>query len=96
MRSESRAVLVRCWVTLVQAMLLVGCGSGSEDADNEPPSAEAGADQRVFDGTTVTLRGTGSDADGSIARYTCGRRSVALRLLCLLRIKPSLPFPPQS
>ncbi len=39
-------------------------------APNQPPSAEAGADQRVIAGATVTLRGTGSDADGSIARYS--------------------------
>ncbi len=36
MRSGSRAVmeLVRCWATLALAMLLIGCGSGSDDADD--------------------------------------------------------------
>ncbi len=69
-RAGSRAGLVCCWVTLVLAMLLVGCGSGSEDAVNEPPNAEAGADQEVFESATVTLRGTGSDTDGTIRRYS--------------------------
>ncbi len=37
---------------------------------NQPPSVDAGADQEVIEGTTVTLQGTGSDIDGTIAGYS--------------------------
>ena len=51
-------------------LLLAGCGGGEEDAPaNRSPSANAGPDQTVDAGSTVTLAGSGSDADGSIARY---------------------------
>jgi len=46
-----------------------GGGSGSDAATNFPPVAEAGADQSVYSGVTVTLAGTGSDTDGSISAY---------------------------
>ncbi len=36
---------------------------------NEPPIADAGADQTVVQNTAVTLAGGGSDPDGSIAGY---------------------------
>lgn len=37
---------------------------------NNPPSANAGADQSVETGTLVTLSGSGSDSDGTIASYS--------------------------
>ena len=36
---------------------------------NQPPSANAGSDQTFEAGSMVTLAGSGSDSDGSIARY---------------------------
>ena len=36
---------------------------------NQPPVANAGFDQIVDENTVVTLSGSGSDADGTIARY---------------------------
>ncbi|MEJ2604073.1 MAG: PKD domain-containing protein, partial [Gammaproteobacteria bacterium] len=53
---------------------LVACGGGGGGDDtaptNVPPSADAGADQQVRGGDTVTLAGSGSDSDGSIASYS--------------------------
>ena len=52
-------------------LLLAGCGGGGEEDTpaNRSPSADAGPDQTVDAGNTVTLDGSGSDTDGSIARY---------------------------
>ncbi len=36
---------------------------------NDPPTADAGTDQSVNEGATVTLTGAGSDTDGTIAGY---------------------------
>ncbi|AUC89682.1 hypothetical protein CW735_17095 [Alteromonas sp. MB-3u-76] len=64
---------------LVSASLLVGltaCGGSDGDEDtapssqNQPPSANAGSDQSVDENTEVTLTGSGTDADGSIASYS--------------------------
>ena len=56
--------------------LTVADNSGAQDSDtcivhvNGPPEADAGADQRVLPGDSVTLDGTRSvDADGSIVAY---------------------------
>jgi uncharacterized membrane protein YdcZ (DUF606 family) len=61
----------------IAALLLVACsgGGGSSSssggtAPNTAPVANAGANQTVSSGTTVTLNGTASsDADGTIASY---------------------------
>jgi hypothetical protein len=37
---------------------------------NQPPTANAGPDQTVNEGATVTLPGSGSDPDGAIASYS--------------------------
>ena len=37
---------------------------------NQPPTAAAGDDQNVYPGDTVTLAGSGTDSDGSIAGYS--------------------------
>ena len=37
--------------------------------ENQPPSAQAGPDQTVQEGRSVTLRGSGTDADGRIGAY---------------------------
>ena len=60
-------------------LLLAGCGGGGESGEdapvNQPPSANAGADQTVDAGSTVTLAGSGSDADGAIAAYQWAQTS---------------------
>jgi hypothetical protein len=47
-----------------------GSGSSSSGGANSAPTANAGAAQSVTASTNVTLIGTGSDSDGSIASYT--------------------------
>ena len=57
---------------LAISLSLSGCGGdgGEEAPRNRPPSADAGVDQMVEAGGTVTLNGTGSsDPDGRIASY---------------------------
>jgi len=56
----------------IAALLLVACsgGAGSGD-DNSAPTANAGANQTVAAGATVTLNGSASsDSDGTIALYS--------------------------
>ncbi|MEM1261921.1 MAG: hypothetical protein AAGH76_05965 [Pseudomonadota bacterium] len=63
----------RYGATVLIMLLLGACGGGggggSAPPANQPPSANAGADQTVDPGTSVTLGGSGSDADGSVASY---------------------------
>jgi hypothetical protein len=47
-----------------------GSGSSSGGGANSPPTANAGAAQTVAAFANVTLLGTGSDSDGTIASYT--------------------------
>src|SRR5688572_21661234 len=61
------------WATM--ALVLTACGGGGGGGSSNPPSnnapvANAGANQNVIAGSTVTLNGSGTDADGSIAGYT--------------------------
>ncbi|WP_308365683.1 MULTISPECIES: non-reducing end alpha-L-arabinofuranosidase family hydrolase [unclassified Microbulbifer] len=72
-------------VFLAAALATAGCsgGKGSEGPDestpdnNAPPVADAGADLTVTAGNAVTLVGSGSDADGSIASYSWSQVSGA-------------------
>ncbi len=60
-------------------LLLAGCKNSGDDAQpvqpiqpnppavNLPPTANAGVDQQVLTGAAVSLNGSGSDTDGSIA-----------------------------
>ena len=71
MRILKRHVLGMVSIAAV-LLLLGGCGGGDgEDAPvNRSPSADAGLDQTVEAGDTVTLDGSGSsDADGTVATY---------------------------
>ena len=51
-------------------------------ADNDPPTADAGSDQTVAEGTAVTLAGSGTDPEGEALSYAWrqsgGRPTVAL------------------
>jgi len=65
---------MRCVPWIVAALLVVAAGSGSvaghEVADNDPPLADAGLDQRVERGTAVWLDGGESvDPDGKLVAY---------------------------
>ena len=65
---------------LIAISMLTACGGGGGSDDggggtkpppaNVAPSANAGSDQTVDENAEVTLSGTGSDSDGSIASYT--------------------------
>jgi len=54
-------------------MVMAGCGGGgtSDDGEtpNSPPVANAGSNHSAQVGDTVSFLGTGTDADGSIAKY---------------------------
>jgi len=58
--------------------LIWGCGGGGGNGNNQPnppppnqaPTANAGIDQSVDEGTAVNLAGTGTDSDGTIASYS--------------------------
>lgn len=56
---------------LFATALLTACGGGggSSTPPNVAPTANAGADQTVDEGTTVTLTGAGTDSDGSISSF---------------------------
>lgn len=58
-------------LTFFLAMTLVACGGGggSRTPANVSPTANAGTDQTVSEGAAVTLSGSGTDSDGSIASY---------------------------
>ena len=52
------------------AVAIAGCGSGGDGTPaNAPPTADAGADQVVDERAMATLRGTGTDSDGTIRSY---------------------------
>lgn len=55
---------------------IISCGGGGSDSTpeqepvNQKPTANAGADQTVDEQTAVTIQGSGTDSDGSIASYS--------------------------
>lgn len=53
------------------AIFLTACGGsgGSSETANQSPSANAGIDQTVDENSLVTLNGSGSDPDGTIASF---------------------------
>jgi len=57
-------------IASVLLALLAACNPISERGEsgaNEPPTVDAGADQSVVEAASISLSGTASDADGSIA-----------------------------
>ena len=47
-------------------IFLTACGGGGGTSADNPPTANAGADQTVNEMTTVSLSGTGTDTEGSV------------------------------
>lgn len=61
-------------VLIAISTLLFNCGGGSGSDNSVPPpnkapTANAGSDQSIDEQTTVTLSGSGTDTDGTIASY---------------------------
>ena len=89
----------------IAALLLMACSSGgggsssssssSGGAANVVPIANAGANQTVTSGTTVTLNGTASsDSDGSIASYAWTQTAgAAVTLSSATASQPTFPAP---
>ena len=68
-----RLMLLMVYVFFVIALSACGGGGGGGDGDNNEnsaPIANAGADQNIKSGSTVTLSGGGSDADGDLLAYS--------------------------
>ena len=74
-------VRIWTWVLLIGSagLMLSACGGGGGGSSppqqpppvtNAPPVANAGADQLVLTGATVSISGSGTDSDGSIATYS--------------------------
>ncbi|MDH5547022.1 MAG: PKD domain-containing protein [Gammaproteobacteria bacterium] len=58
------------YILLYQMADSTGSGGGTTPGDNNPPVADAGADQTVPQKSNVTLNGSAShDSDGSIVKY---------------------------
>jgi len=64
---------------------LVGGGSV-----NTPPTADAGKDQRVEVGKTITITGTGTDSDGSIISYEWGKGTEVLATVASFSYVPTV------
>ena len=56
-------------VTITVTDSTSGGGGGGGGGENAAPTANAGDDQDFFEGDEVTLAGSGSDSDGTIASY---------------------------
>lgn len=54
---------------LIASVSLTGCIDDGGEEENKLPTANAGIDQTVNIGDTVSFNGTGSDPDGSIVKY---------------------------
>ena len=70
MSMSSGAVLAA--VAVLVLFLMAGCsggGGGGGAVANQPPVANAGSNQSVEKSVTVTLAGSGTDPDGTIASY---------------------------
>jgi hypothetical protein len=74
------------------AMFLTACGSsGGGTAENQAPTANAGADTSVVVNSAIALTGSGTDTDGTIASYSWTDASGAV-----LATTASLNYTPTS
>lgn len=66
--------ILRATGVALPLVVLSACGGGGDgfsgSGGNTPPTANAGADSTVFEGTSVNLAGVGSDADGDTLSFT--------------------------
>ena len=76
--------IIRMLCVLNLAMICSSCGGGGGGSapapvipppSNQAPTANAGTDQSVDEGTTVDLSATGADGDGTIASYNWQQES---------------------
>lgn len=58
------------WLLLISLITVAGCGSGSGGSGNSGPVANAGIDQSVATGDTVTLDGSASTGDSLTYSWT--------------------------
>ncbi|MEL7535569.1 MAG: hypothetical protein AAFM91_00745 [Pseudomonadota bacterium] len=70
MRKRRQSIRAVCLLTVTTALAACGGGGGSDGPPaNRAPVASAGADQSVDPQALVTLAGSGSDQDGSVATF---------------------------
>jgi len=70
--------------------------SGTGIFSNQPPTANAGPDQAVIEGDTVTLDGSGTDPDGTITGYSWSQTDetgINVELSSTLVLKPTFKAP---
>lgn len=66
----------KLFLVSILSLGIISCSGGGSDSPpeqepvNQKPTANAGADQTVDEQTTVTIQGSGTDSDGSIASYS--------------------------
>ena len=90
---------LRTFFSLVLLAGLVSCGGGGGgDSSNTPandgPTANAGPDQSVAAGATVSLSGSGTDTDGTIASYAWTQTAgVAVTLSSATAAAPTFTAP---
>lgn len=58
------------WDTASQQFLIDIIDYGPEQEENQPPTANAGADRKVEQGASVLVKGSASDSDGTIASWS--------------------------
>lgn len=56
---------------IIGLLFILGSGSNSDTGETAKtaPTANAGANQTMLLGTTLTLTGSGTDSDGTIIKY---------------------------
>jgi hypothetical protein len=59
----------RLALSTVIVSALSGCGSSEGESSNRGPQADAGSDLSVTENSSVSVQGSGTDSDGSIASY---------------------------
>lgn len=72
---------VKLLLVSILSLGVISCSGGSSDSSpeqqpaNQKPTANAGADQTADEQTAVTIEGSGTDSDGTIASYSWAQTS---------------------